>query len=584
MFRKLTLKKKIALLITSAVVVIGLMAWIILYRAERRDTIEYTESSLTRYLDYFAAVAEKKGLPALKDPVEMWNGVYPLGRLTVIAIDGQVLSDTRADAEKLDNHYRRSEVMEAFASGSATDIRYSATLKEWQIYLAKKVILPGIPGEPCVIRVAYPLAGLSGLVKNVTLPFLKYFTVALLLVWLGTYIVLRIIMHPLNSLGKAAKVISEGKKVRFPITDDPEIRQLAETLNTMQDAMRGAADEARERKDELAQLIGALPVGIILIDDAKKIRYINEEAGKICGAAKLPEKGAAVEPFLPSGELLGMLDEEDSSRNITLVRGGSMKVEAVTLRLPRGRLMMLLDLTEKARLEEVRRDFFIDAGHEFRTPLTIIRTGLELLKGSPALASKDSTEDLETIESLLRQEERMNGLVDDLLLLVKLDCAPSVIREEIELTELAKEVKEDVEALPHRKNITVELVAPEKGAVISANLSELRRALLNIMENAAKYIDTTEGTEGKIKVTIKDCGKFAELITDDNGPGIPEKDRSLIFERFRRGDMHRARDGKSGGYGLGLSISKRIAERHGGSLLLGKSELGGAAFILRLPK
>lgn len=114
---------------------------------------------------------------------------------------------------------------------------------------------------------------------------------------------------------------------------------------------------------------------------------------------------------------------------------------------------------------------------------------------------------------------------------------------------------------------------------------DLRRALLNIMENAQKYIQTGDGSAGIIKVSIEeDEGKW-RLTVDDNGPGIAENERELVFERFRRGDGHRARGKKkSGGYGLGLSISRRIIERHGGTLEIGESQLGGAAFVIRLPK
>lgn len=585
---KLTLKKKIAILMTSAVFVIGLAAWMIIYRAERSDNIEYTRAMLSRYLDFIAVSGEEKGINGIKNISGVWTALYPDGRVTVVSLMGDVVMDTKADAARMENHYTRGEVMEAFEGGEGSELRYSKTQREWQIYMAKRVIVPGSPGDAYVVRLSYPVAKLSGLIKNVTIPFIKYFTLILLLVWLGTYLVLRLILTPLNSLSLAASQIARGEKARFPITNDGEIQALSNTLNSMQDALQKTIREAQERKEELAQLVGALPIGVILIDDEKKIRYINKEAAAICGRAELPARGSSVELILPSHELYLMLDEPDASRTLSIMHGGAMamQVEATTLELARGRLIALQDLTEKARLEEVRRDFFIDAGHEFQTPLAIIRTGLELLKSSPQMKVPERSEDVETIDSLLRQQERISGLVDDLLLLVRLDADPMQKNiTDVDLAGIAEEVKDEIAALPQAKATEIAITAPAGGAHVMGIHGDLRRALLNIMENAQKYIQTGDGSAGIIKVSIEeDEGKW-RLTVDDNGPGIAENERELVFERFRRGDGHRARGKKkSGGYGLGLSISRRIIERHGGTLEIGESQLGGAAFVIRLPK
>ncbi|WP_303321601.1 sensor histidine kinase [Cloacibacillus evryensis] len=573
---------------TSAVFVIGLAAWMIIYRAERSDSIEYTRAMLSRYLDFIAVSGEEKGINGIKNISGVWTALYPDGRVTVVSLMGDVVMDTKADAARMENHYTRGEVMEAFEGGEGSELRYSKTQREWQIYMAKRVIVPGSPGDAYVVRLSYPVAKLSGLIKNVTIPFIKYFTLILLLVWLGTYLVLRLILTPLNSLSLAASQIARGEKARFPITNDGEIQALSNTLNSMQDALQKTIREAQERKEELAQLVGALPIGVILIDDEKKIRYINKEAAAICGRAELPARGSSVELILPSHELYLMLDEPDASRTLSIMHGGAMamQVEATTLELARGRLIALQDLTEKARLEEVRRDFFIDAGHEFQTPLAIIRTGLELLKSSPQMKVPERSEDVETIDSLLRQQERISGLVDDLLLLVRLDADPMQKNiTDVDLAGIAEEVKDEIAALPQAKATEIAITAPADGAHVMGIHGDLRRALLNIMENAQKYIQTGDGSAGIIKVSIEeDEGKW-RLTVDDNGPGIAENERELVFERFRRGDGHRARGKKkSGGYGLGLSISRRIIERHGGTLEIGESQLGGAAFVIRLPK
>ena len=564
--RSLAMKKKIALLITFAVCVIGLAAWFIVYNAQRGSAVEGARDTLGRYLTVAVSSAEREGLAGLAHAENVWQEMYPDGRMTVIASDGRVLIDSKADAGELENHYTRGEVISAFETGEGFELRYSKTLEAWQVYSARKAVLPG--GAECVVRLSYPVSALSSIVQNITAPFLKYFVAALVLIWLGTYLVLRSIMTPLHNLSEAAAQIARGEKARFPITADDEIQTLANTLNNMQDSLASTIHEAQERKEELAQIVGALPVGVILIDDDKRIRYINREAAR--------------------GELFQMLDEPDGKRVISVMRSGRVEVEATTLVLPRGRMIVLQDLTEKLRLEEARRDFFIDAGHEFQTPLTIMRTGLELMKSAPQMKEPERAEDVETINSLLRQQERMSSLVDDMLLLVRLD-ADAVPELQalggVNLRELIYDVRDEIEALPHKKEISIEVCAPENASVKGV-YGDLRRALLNLMENAHKYIGLGGGETGHIKVSVEDAGSSWRITVDDDGPGVHDMDKEIIFERFRRGDGHRARgkEKKNGGYGLGLSISRRIAERHGGSLELGESRLGGAAFVITLPK
>ncbi len=585
--RSLAMKKKIALLMTFAVCVIGVTAWFIIYNAERRSAVEGARDALGRYLTVAVASAESGGMAGLENAAGIWQRTYPDGRITVVAADGHVLLDNKAEAQELENHYTRGEVISAFETGEGFEMRYSKTLEAWQVYSARRAVLPG--GTECVVRLSYPVAALSSIVQNITVPFLKYFIAALALIWLCTYLVLRSIMTPLHTLSEAAAQIARGEKARFPITEDDEIQTLSNTLNNMQDSLASTIHEAQERKEELAQIVGALPVGVILIDGDKRIRYINQEAARICrGGGELPASGSSVEVILPSGELYQMLDEPDGQRTISVMRGGRVEVEATTLVLPRGRMIVLQDLTDKLRLEEARRDFFIDAGHEFQTPLAIIRTGLELMKSAPQMKDPSRAEDVETIDSLLRQQERMSRLVDDLLLLVRLDAdaVPELpTLGEVNLSALAADVKDEIAVLPHRKEIRVEIDAPGE-AVVKGVAGDLRRALLNLMENAHKYIEQGGGETGHIKVSICDAGDAWKITVDDDGPGIHDMDKDIIFERFRRGDGHRARgkEKKNGGYGLGLSISRRIAERHGGRLELGESRLGGAAFVITLPK
>ncbi len=584
MFKKMTLRKKTALLLTLCVVLIGIGVWAFIYKNERREVIEENRETLSRYLDAFAAAGERDGLKGIRDIQSLWGKIYPKGRLTVINAIGEVVFDSKSDPNEMDNHYKRPEIIKAFEDGSGSELRYSKTQSEWQNYMAKRVIIPGTPGQGMVIRLSYPLEELNSLALSMAKPFLYSLEIMLFFVLLGSYLMLHFVTKPLDLLSESAQTIAAGGTARFPITNDPQIQNLSNALNSMSDSLKLSVREAQERKEELSLLVGALPVGVILIDEARKIRYMNSAASKICGrAGNEPARGLSIEVILPSNEMCGMLDEGDGRRMISLSRSGGSKIEMSTLTLTRGRMIVLEDLTDKIKLDEARREFFIDAGHEFQTPLTVIRTGLELLKSGDSLTD---IEDIKAVDSMIRQQERISGLVEDLLLLVKLDVDPQGNKiEEVDLKEIVRDIISDVKELPASRKIEIKAILPEDDITIRTVYGDLRRALFNLVENGVKYVSSSRETAGRVEITVKEDDHHIYILVDDNGPGVTEEDRDIIFERFRRGDSHRARSRSSaGGYGLGLSISRKISEREGGSLELCRSSLGGASFIMTLPK
>ena len=583
MFRGMTIRKKIVVLLTTAVLIITIAAWGLIYRSERGKLIEINNEMLSRYITVFSDVVEKDGINGVSDTFQLWGKAYPEGRITIINAAGEVIFDSKANWRELDNHYKRPEVLGAFASGSFSELRYSITQGEWVNYKAQKVVLPG-DGGAAVVRLSYPVTDLKGLGWTMGKKFISSLEILLILIWGGAYWMLKLIMRPLGSISRAAEIIASGGEARFPITDDPQIQSLSNALNSMSDSLKLSVKEAQERKEEIAVLVGALPIGLILIDDERKIRYMNLAASGICGfGERIPARGASVEIILPCEEMCRRLDLQDGVSMVTMKRDSGMKIEMTTLTLSRGRLIIMQDFTEKIKLEEARRDFFIDAGHEFQTPLTVIRTGLELLKNGRVLKDAD---DLKSVDSMIGQQERISRLVDDLLFLVRLDIDPlQVGQEEISLSSMCKDLEAEVNNLPQISAVDFQTSVPQKDALFKGRYDDIKRALFNLLENSVKYVSSFRSEGGIVRFEAADCGSEWEITVDDNGPGIPEGSESIIFERFRRGDHARARNGKvPGGYGLGLSISRRIAERHGGSLTLVESKLGGAAFKFTLPK
>ena len=228
----------------------------------------------------------------------------------------------------------------------------------------------------------------------------------------------------------------------------------------------------------------------------------------------------------------------------------------------------MLDRLEDASTRQQR--FVADASHELRSPVAAIRTELEVAlltsapDGWPAVA-----------ERLLGEEARLEAVIADLLLLASLDESDGGEQVTIDVAELVRE--ESRRRVPDRDGVGIEVESPGP-AVVHGNRTQLRRAVTNLLDNAGRHARTT------VRITVHRRDGHVRVLVDDDGPGIPEDDRERVFERFTRLDGHRARDGATGGAGLGLSLVRRIAQLHHGTATIDTAPLGGARVVLDLPE
>jgi two-component system phosphate regulon sensor histidine kinase PhoR len=242
---------------------------------------------------------------------------------------------------------------------------------------------------------------------------------------------------------------------------------------------------------------------------------------------------------------------------------------------------VLSDLTERHRMEEAKSAFVADASHELQTPLTVIRAATELLM-EDSLPDEDRHRFLQRI---VEQQERMTALVEDLLLLSRLESGIPVERtEKVDLASLLSSLLEGARMAPESEKLRWEASLPGS-ADVRGRCEELRRAFGNLIDNAVKYTLRRFGTEsgGHIRLSLepKDSGWLFSI--EDNGVGIPPAMIERIFERFQRAEAHRSRNNaEKGGYGLGLSIARRVAESHKGWIRV-ESPGEGAKFTLWLP-
>ncbi|HEX4681262.1 MAG TPA: ATP-binding protein, partial [Gemmatimonadaceae bacterium] len=234
-----------------------------------------------------------------------------------------------------------------------------------------------------------------------------------------------------------------------------------------------------------------------------------------------------------------------------------------------------------ARLERSfaqQQQFMADASHELRTPVTVVKNEAALALSAPRRTAEEYKDALVVVRAAAT---RLQRIVDDLFFLSRADAGElPVLRQPLYFDELAADCVREVRSLAGTRGVTLALVAPAEAPLIGDE-SLLHRLVINLLDNAIKY----SGPHGRIDVRLSRDGGFYRIEVENTGPPIPPEVGATLFERFVRGDAARSHDADllTSGAGLGLSIARWIAQAHGGTLELARSDEGGTLFVLRLP-
>jgi len=564
-----SLKGKTLLAAAAAVLLTFFGSWLLMSRIVEDHIADEAVRELSRQAGLVARLVEESDgsldLEELAQELEC--------RISLIDENGTVLRDTEASVERLDNHGNRPEIKRAFSSGAGSEIRYSRSLDSTMVYSARAL---SIDGNLHVVRLAYRLSALDQAAAEGRKRLFGLSILAALAVLALAQFMIRRFFRPLERIVAAADDIATGRESRFPIMADRELQSLSRALDDMSQQLHEAMEELRHERGDLETLIASMPVGLILLDRKKSIRMINH-----CARELLDLKTGVLLP----GSLHPLIDrvaESGQTDPITLdlpERGLFLTVSAESIET--GILLVFHDMTEEHRLDLARRNFIADASHEFQTPLTSIGVTAEFLMDE---------EDVDTrkryLNSILEQQRRLTSLVDDMLLLSRLEAEPPKEKKEpLDLTEILSEVISEHRSHPMASKVEITLEAPEKAPMVGRR-DELYRALGNLIGNGVKYVRRRFENEpgGKIAVELKEDGDLWTVTVSDNGVGIKESLASSIFERFQKGDPSRSRKSwGQGGYGLGLAIAKRIVEGHDGRIDLTRF-VDGATFEVSLPK
>jgi two-component system, OmpR family, phosphate regulon sensor histidine kinase PhoR len=502
-------------------------------------------------------------------------------RVTFIAADGRVLGDSAEPLEAvaaMENHATRPEIVAAAQTGFGRARRYSATLNIDMLYVA----VPVRHADIAFVRVALPLSDIRQQLRTVLIATLTALGVALTGSAGIAYLMTRRLGRRVRVIAGMAQRYRQGELAPAGLDfGDDELGVVARALDgTVQDLSARIADLARDR-GRMAAILAGMIEGVIVVDPQGRLQLVNDAARQMLRLDELAIGRHYVEtirhPAIADlvGAALGgrtsdsvqLSPPRDATRTIMARAAPSAAGGA------HGAILVLHDITELRRADQIRRDFVANVSHELRTPLTAIRGYVEAL--SEGDASPD--ENRRFLDIILRHALRMERLVKDLLRLARLDAGQETLElASCDARAIVQSVVADLSPSLDVKGQQVNITVQAGAETLRGDPAKLHDALRNLVANAGTYAPE----QTVIQIEVRSQGDRVAIAVSDQGPGIPDEDLSRIFERFYRVDKSRARD--PGGTGLGLAIVKHLVELHGGRVWAENRSEGGAQFTIEL--
>jgi two-component system phosphate regulon sensor histidine kinase PhoR len=509
-----------------------------------------------------AGVFQKAGADTVREEI---SGINPSDmRVTLIGADGTVAYDNTAPAGSLDNHAGREEVAEALAAGLGESSRLSDTLGQETYYCAVRL------ADGNVLRVSRTRNSILGMFSKA----LPAVVAVMLLVLAGGYFLARRltkrIVEPINN------VDLKGVGTGGPAPPYDELAPFVRMIEQQREQIAMQFDDLKRRTDTINAIMANMREGSIFVDRRGMIASINNSAESILEIDRKAEGGGILEAIRDI-DLLGNVREAlaGSRKEVVKEYGGRTYRVFISPVAEGGAILLLLDVTEKAMGEKLRREFSANVSHELKTPLTSIYGYAEMLYNG--MIEKGEVDTL--LGKIKDEAQRMNALIQDIITVSKLDEGGATDTfEEVDLCAVAAEASEALALNAQANDIEVNVVCDIDRAAMRADRSMMYELFFNLIDNAVKY----NRPGGKVDVRVGSAGGQIRITVADTGIGIPKKSRSRVFERFYRVDKSRSK--KKGGTGLGLAIVKHIAMIHDGMVDLESSEGEGTAITVTFPR
>ena len=545
---------KSSILASVIVLIIGMACVLgVLYRHFGGQII----NELKKEAEYLSYGVELKGKDYLENVNEQDS------RITYIDDAGNVLYDSMADEEAMENHKDREEFLEAEETGVGQAERISDTLSERTLYYAVRL------SDNSVLRVSSTQDSVLALTVQLIPPALGILTVLIILACFFASRIASRIVEPLNSLDlehPEENLVYE------------EVAPLLSKIHKQNGQIRLQIEEARRNQEEFRIITENMQEGLLVIDAYTMILSGNSSVWKMFQVWE-PKIGESVYSLDRTEDFRKVIEKVlKGEHGSALLHVDNEFIHLIANPVTRdgstvGAVLVLMNETEKVQRESLRREFSANVSHELKTPLTSISGYAEIIQGGLV-----RDEDIRGFAGRIYKEaQRLIQLVEDTIKISQLDEGANPYEwEDVDVCQLAKEVCGNLKDVAYKKN--VHLFIEGKEVYCRAVRPILEEVLYNLCDNGIKY----NRDDGTVSIHIEEEEENVRIVVKDTGIGIPREDISRVFERFYRVDKSHSRE--IGGTGLGLSIVKHGVTFLGGTVDM-ISELGkGTEITVILPK
>ena len=562
----------------SLAVVTTLVAW--QGRSRERAQIQARLTTEARLIADLLTQAVGLTSPAQLDGEADRLSRYVEGRVTLVGLDGTVTGDseqTVAQIRQLDNHGSRPEIAAAREAGAGVSERFSTTVDTEMMYVAVRAAHPAV----AFVRLALPLSSVASQLAGASTAALATLAAAVPVALIVAWLLSAPLARRVQRIAGIAERYAAGDISR-PAYDygEDELGTVARVLDASVQQLGQRIDELMRDRARTEAVLSGMVEGVLVVDRQGRLQLVNGAARTMlavdAAAIGRPYLEVVRDPDVAAQISAALSGETPESRELSLIRdpGRTFVARAAPVAAPgdAGAVLVLHDVSDLKRADQIRRDFVANVSHELRTPLTVIRGYVEALQDDPG--SESTSQFLDTIA---RQSARMERLVADLLRLARLDARQEPLETAAcDLRALCTAVVADLMPPIEAKGQRVSIEIGAEAMTVRADQAKLHDVLRNLVENANNY--TPEGSD--IRIATSAAPGQVSITVSDSGPGIPPDDLSRVFERFYRVDKARSRPG---GTGLGLAIVKHLVELHGGTVRAENRAEGGARFVVTLP-
>ncbi len=526
-------------------------------------------------------------------------------RITVILPDGKVVADSNENPDTMESHHNRAEIIAALNGEVGKSLRFSRTLGQEMLYVAipifaeiqKDAVSSAKPQVQAVLRMSVTADAIQVTLKTITSRIALWLIIFAIVAIAASLLVTRNISKPLEEIKKAAERFSKGDfSQRMSSSEGAaaslEVATLVTTMDTMAAQLNERIQTIESQRNELETVFSSMVESVIALDREERVININSAAAELLGIEEETARGKIIQEVLRNFNLHNQIKQvlktgiskEDEIIHRDIEGEKFLQTNIVSLndneKNVLGVLVVMNDVTKLRRLENVRRDFVANVSHELRTPITSIRGYVETLLDG-AIDNRDDA--LKFLDTVLRQAERLNEIIEDLLALSRIEQEADHGQIALEKGSLCMVLNVAIETCEHRaeeEGVSITLECPDY-IQLKMNETLIEQAFVNLLVNAIRYSKEGDAVKVIAQVVKHRDEMVAEIRVQDSGIGISAEHLPRLFERFYRSD--RARSRKHGGTGLGLAIVKHIILAHNGKVDV-ESELGvGSTFTITLP-